>query len=174
MLILQILFFVASYHWFQTYKIQFEIFEITLAILTVLYLINSDMDSTAVITWLLILVPFPLIGSLFLLYTKQDFGFKAMRAGIQRTIDATQPYLIQDAEAILELKNRHSNNYNLVSYLENSSGHFPVYRQTDVTYFSSGEEKFKVLKEELRKAKKYIFLEYFIIGEGLMLSLIHI
>lgn len=168
LLILQILFFVASYHWFQTYKIQFEIFEITLAILTVLYLINSDMDSTAVITWLLILVPFPLIGSLFLLYTKQDFGFKAMRAGIQRTIDATQPYLIQDAEAILELKNRHSNNYNLVSYLENSSGHFPVYRQTDVTYFSSGEEKFKVLKEELRKAKKYIFLEYFIIGEGLM------
>lgn len=126
------------------------------------------MDSTAVITWLLILVPFPLIGTLFLIYTKQDFGFKSMKAGIQRTIDATQPYLIQDSEAVLELKKRHSSNYNLVSYLEHSSGHFPVYRQTDVTYFSSGEEKFKALKEELRKAKHYIFLEYFIISEGLM------
>lgn len=168
LLILQILFFVASYRWFQSYKVQFELFEITLSIATVLYLINSDMDSTAVITWLLILVPFPVIGSLFLLYTKQDFGFKAMRSSIQQTIDATQPYLIQDTEAIAELKNRHSSNYNLFSYLENSSGHFPVYRQTDVTYFASGEEKFKALKEELRKAKKYIFLEYFIIGEGMM------
>lgn len=168
LLILQILFLLASYKWFQTYKVQFEIFEIVLSLVTVLYLINSDMDSTAVITWLLILVPFPIIGSLFLFYTKTDFGFRAMKSNIQRAIDATQDYLIQDTEAVAELKRHHSSNYNLISYLENSKGHFPVYRQTDVRYFTSGEEKFEALKAELRKAKKFIFLEYFIIDEGLM------
>lgn len=35
-------------------------------------------------------------------------------------------------------------------------------------YYPSGEDCFKVMAEELRKAKEYIYLEYFIIEEGIM------
>jgi len=52
-------------------------------------------------------------------------------------------------------------------YLQNFAG-FPVYLNTKTKYLSPGEMKFKYLVEELKKAKKYIFLEYFIIEEGLM------
>ncbi|MFR4725010.1 MAG: hypothetical protein ACLT9S_08190 [Faecalibacterium sp.] len=37
-----------------------------------------------------------------------------------------------------------------------------------MTYFPSGEAKFAELLCQLEKAKQYIFLEYFIIDEGLM------
>ena len=37
-----------------------------------------------------------------------------------------------------------------------------------MTYFPNGEDAFPVMLEELKKAKHYIFLEYFIIAEGIM------
>ena len=49
-----------------------------------------------------------------------------------------------------------------------NSGYFPVYAGCEVTYFPLGEDKFEALLRELRKAKKFIFLEYFIIAEGIM------
>ena len=42
------------------------------------------------------------------------------------------------------------------------------YGGTDVTYFSLGEDKFAEMLIQLEKAKRFIFLEYFIIDEGLM------
>ena len=43
-----------------------------------------------------------------------------------------------------------------------------MYENTQVTYFPSGEAKFAALLPQLESATQYIFLEYFIIDEGLM------
>ena len=45
---------------------------------------------------------------------------------------------------------------------------FPVYDDTQTEYLSPGEKFFPIFLEELKKAQKYIFIEYFIIKEGLM------
>ena len=42
----------------------------------------------------------------------------------------------------------------------------PVYENTAMTYFPSGEAKFEELLRQLETAEKYIFVEYFIIDEG--------
>ena len=55
----------------------------------------------------------------------------------------------------------------LVKYL-NRNGCFPVYDRTEATYFPLGENMFDALLEELEKAEKFIFLEFFIIDEGYM------
>ena len=91
-----------------------------------------------------------------------------MKRAIQSNIDRSSGILKQDNQALEELKQRHTSNYNLVQYLENVNGSFPVYRHTKTTYFPSGEAKFEEMKKQLLKAEKYIFLEYFIIGEGEM------
>ena len=49
-----------------------------------------------------------------------------------------------------------------------SQTRFPVYGNTAVTYFNGGEAKFAELLRQLETAEHYIFLEYFIIDEGLM------
>ena len=46
--------------------------------------------------------------------------------------------------------------------------YYPPYSNTFTEYLPIGEIKFERLIEELRKAKHYIFLEYFIIEEGVM------
>ena len=155
-----------SYLWLHQYRVHLQVTEVILRILAIIYLFQSDMESTAVNTWLLIVLPFPIIGTLLLAYTKLDLGYRGMKGAIQSNIDRSSGILKQDEQALEELKQRHTSNYNLVQYLENVNGHFPVYRHTKTTYFPSGEAKFEEMKKQLLKAEKYIFLEYFIIDEG--------
>ena len=157
-----------SYLWLSQYRVHLQVTEVVLRILAIIYLFQSDMESTAVNTWLLIVLPFPIIGTLLLAYTKLDLGYTGMKRAIQSNIDRSSCILKQDDQALEELKQRHTSNYNLVQYLENVNGHFPVYRHTKTTYFPSGEAKFEAMKKQLLKAEKYIFLEYFIIDEGEM------
>ena len=44
----------------------------------------------------------------------------------------------------------------------------PVFQNTAVTFFPTGEDKWKEMLVQLEQAEKFIFLEYFIIDEGLM------
>ena len=43
-----------------------------------------------------------------------------------------------------------------------------MYQNTAMTYFPGGEAKFEELLRQLETAEEYIFVEYFIIDEGLM------
>ena len=56
---------------------------------------------------------------------------------------------------------------NLAKYIHRCGCH-PVYDQTAVTYFPSGEAKWEEMLKQLEQAEKFIFLEYFIVDEGLM------
>ncbi|MFC3932269.1 cardiolipin synthase [Streptococcus dentapri] len=168
LLVLQLYVIAATYIWFVNYRLHIQIFGGIIASISVLYLFNSRMDSTAKLTWMLFVIPFPILGGLFLLYTKIDWGYNGMKRQIKDNITKTIPYLHQNSNVLTELKTSHSTAYNLANYLSFGDNHFPVYKNSQATYFPSGEEKFAELKKQLRQAKQYIFLEYFIIDEGIM------
>lgn len=52
-------------------------------------------------------------------------------------------------------------------YIQNVA-HYPPHKNSTAEYLSIGEKKYEKLKEELKKAKHFIFMEYFIIQEGIM------
>ncbi len=82
-------------------------------------------------------------------------------------IDATKDMLQQDKDTLYAPELVESGTDDLCRYV-NRSGYFPIYKNTSTTFFPSGEAKFEAMLEELKKAEKFIFLEYFIITEGLM------
>lgn len=47
---------------------------------------------------------------------------------------------------------------------------YPLYAEDCTEYFKSGEEAFESILKDLRSAEKFIFMEYFIIGSGVMLD----
>lgn len=168
LIILQLGFLFLTYAWMEQYRVWITILEGIFAIAIVLYLVNSKMDAISRMTWLILIMIAPLLGSLFLIYTKLDWGYRGLKQRISYLVDLSAPYL-RDDEAILEvLKDNTSTTYHLVQYLERSRGNFPIYNNTRTTYFPTGETFFKRLKEELLLAQKYIFLEFFIIAEGQM------
>lgn len=133
----------------------------------IIYLFNSGMDSSAKLTWMLIIFLFPLAGAALLLFTQSNVGHRMETEMVSKQIENTKGMLEQPRNVILEIEHDGSGTDDLSKYL-NHTGEFPVYDKTSVEYFPLGENKFKAMLEELEKAERFIFLEYFIIEEGYM------
>ncbi|MCM1048611.1 MAG: cardiolipin synthase [Clostridiales bacterium] len=133
----------------------------------VVYLINTDMDSSAKLTWILIISVTSFFGTLFYIYTKSDIGSRALGTGCNWLIKEHKNDIQQDNAVMDELKSASNETADLVHYL-NRSGAFPATTGNKVTYYPVGEKKWEAVLEELKKAEKFIFMEYFIIEEGKM------
>ena len=48
--------------------------------------------------------------------------------------------------------------------------YFPIYANEEVIYYSLGELVFDAIKEKILKAKDYIFMEFFIVSQGELLT----
>ena len=76
-------------------------------------------------------------------------------------------YYIQDEKVLKEAEEYAASSGGQLDYISRYAG-FPVYKNTGADYYSLGEDGFPVMLEEMRKARHYIFLEYFIIEPGQM------
>jgi len=135
----------------------------------VLYLLNTPSNPTTKITWLIMVMLFPTFSAPLYFYIKLDFGHRAMKRRIAELMKKTKLALPQRESSLQKLKEADPAEARLQAYLKNV-GNFPVYDQCKIRYFSCGEEKFEELKKQLESAKRFIFLEYFIIDEGRMLG----
>jgi len=138
-----------------------------LEIISIIYIINSNSNPDFKITWILLILMLPIFGAAFYAYVKLQLGTRVIETRLREMTKKTMPYMQQDEEVLEALRMSKPANANLATYLNNQLA-FPVYRNTSVTYFSSGEEKFEEMKIQLRNAEKYIFLEYFIVEKGVM------
>lgn len=133
----------------------------------VLYILNSGIDPTAKITWLLTIMLLPVFGGLLFLYIKSDVGHIAL-AGRLNYILGQSGKTIQTEEAVLKRVQEEKPELAALEHYIGKSGAFPVYDKAKVSYFPLGEEKWKAMLEQLEQAKHFIFMEYFIVDEGEM------
>ena len=133
----------------------------------VLYVFSSDVDPSEKMTWLIVIMVMPITGSLFYIYTKSEFGHRILKKRVFDIVDASKDTLSQEETVSNEIKEIEPGFISLHNYV-NRSGNFPICDKTDVKYYELGEKKFADLLVELKRAKKFIFLEYFIIEEGKM------
>lgn len=136
-------------------------------LVSVIYLLNSKINPTAKITWLIIISVVPVFGALLLLFTQFEFGHRALKFVLTKRIDDTRNCLKQQPETLEALKQESPETALLAHYL-GRTGCFPVFDQTAVSYYPLGEEMFEELLRQLEQAKHFIFMEYFIVDEGLM------
>ena len=132
------------------------------------YLLNQDMNNSVRIPWLVVTALAPVLGVLLFCYTKEDVGHRMLKKRLLELEGQTRSQLAQDQKASTALDADCPGAASLAQYLRGRGGGFPVYENTQVTYFPSGEAKFAALLPQLESATQYIFLEYFIIDEGLM------
>lgn len=152
---------------YSEYRQQYDILTNIFVALMVLYLLNHPMNSNAKITWLVLVMLFPVFGASLFWFTQLELGHRMQKARLKHLVDSTKTS-IQQEESVLEAVTAESQDMaSLVHYLSRS-GCFPVYDKTDVKYFPCGEAKFEELLIQLKKAKDFIFLEYFIVEEGIM------
>ncbi|MCM1328446.1 MAG: cardiolipin synthase [Ruminococcus sp.] len=140
----------------------------------IVYLINSDMDSSAKLTWILVISVTSFFGTIFYIYTKSDVGSRAIGTGYNKLVKDHKREIQQDNAVMEDLNAVSRETAELVRYLDRS-GTYPATAGNKVTYYPLGENKWEAMLEELKKAEKFIFMEYFIIDEGKMWgSILHV
>ena len=107
---------------------------------------------------------FPLIGTLLYIILSNNMKRSKVLKSINENIENGQKYLIQDEFIKKEIDNK---NLGQLKYISEFAG-FPVTKNNEINYYSLGDDVYPVMLEELKKAKKFIFIEYFIINNGTM------
>lgn len=133
----------------------------------VTYLLNSKMNPAAKITWLIVIMLLPVFGVLLFSYTQSNIGHRALKARMHQIISGSKEEIVQ-SPAVLERFTEENQGAAALAYYMKRSGCHPVYEKTAVTYFPVGEDKFAEMLKQLEAAEHFIFMEYFIVEEGLM------
>lgn len=167
LLLLQFLFLFSIFYWFEGLLPHVYGGTILFSFVMVIYLLNSGINSTAKVTWLIVIMLLPVFGLLLFLFTQSDIGHRALKMRVNDIIADTKERIPQPEEVINRLSKENPGVAALAHYMRRSGCH-PVYDKTSVTYFPLGENKFEEMLKQLEEAKHFIFMEYFIVDEGLM------
>ncbi len=164
MIVLQVLIFVllaynASVSKTMSYVVMFLQFWL------VIYIVNDKSDPTMKLIWVIFIMFVPALGIMMYLYNKFQLGSFRIKKRLENIKLRTENALIPDQNIYNELQIQEKQVSMLAKYVYDYTG-CPVYRNTEVTYFNCGEEKYRALVEQLEEAREYIFMEYFIIQEG--------
>lgn len=132
-----------------------------------LYIISRRNKGAFKLSWVFTIMLFPLFGGLFYLVFKAQVSSKRLL----KNKSAVEEKMCQAAdrgdEAAKKLCAETENFAPLGRYLKDTAC-FPPYAGAQCEYLSPGERFYERLLEELEKAEKYIFLEFFILQEGQM------
>lgn len=142
-------------------------FSLLLSAITVIIVINRPGSPEFKLAWMVPMTIFPVFGVLLYLFVELQVGVRIMNTRLIQVGKEMKPYLMQDAKTQEKLENEDKQMANLAYYVSDKGG-FPVFDNSKVEYFPLGEDKFKALVEELEKAQKFIFMEYFIVAQGRM------
>ncbi len=132
-----------------------------IGVLLSLYVVSLSEPMAYKLLWIFFLLVFPAAGIVCFLFLKGRGTARRYRHLVPGGLPADEAFASPPHDSVVDGSYRR-----LVRYLSHKK--YPLTANTESTYFPVGEKKFEALLPALRAAKKYIFLEYFIIDEGKM------
>ena len=156
------------FEWLTTSFVLVEVILHILSILIVLNIVRTSRHLSSDLMWIILIMLFPVFGTFIyvLMLLSLLFGKTFRNIIIEQKKAAC--YYEQDETIISEIKSENPDYTSHLAFLQKEG--FLFYRNTDFAYYAPCEAGFETMLEELRKAEKYIFMEYFIIEEGMMFN----
>ncbi len=136
-----------------------------ISIFVVLFLIKHERHVTRALSWIIIVFIFPLFGGILYLAVGANLYMSPRLKNIVTSRKNMLKYLKQDEAVFDEIKKGDKDVNSQLEYISKFAN-YPVYfnRENAIEYYSLGDYCYPKMLEELKKAKKFIFLEYFIIN----------
>jgi len=160
------LFFISETHRaFRYLGILLQIFSIVVCI----YILNKKEKSAYKLIWIFLILLFPLFGGVVYVFFHAQARPRKLKRYTAEMNRLYKSFFLLPGNALPELAAEYQDYLPQAHYLQEHAG-FPVYKNTQTVYFSSGESFFEQVMGEMEKAEKYIFLEFFVLREGKMLN----
>lgn len=134
--------------------------------LMLLYLVNKSERPSMKMSWIILILVVPVIGvPAYLLYGEGRPTWR-MNRKIEKVKAKNVKIFCETLGEMPELEGDDRGDA-VCRYLMKYAS-FPVYGEGDVNYYKCGEDAFPVILEELKRAEKFILLDYFIVEHGKM------
>ncbi|HCX64058.1 MAG TPA: cardiolipin synthase [Eubacteriaceae bacterium] len=166
-MLVQLYFMITVILRFRDFFVFFYGFSIVLSILVVFWILNDNTNPAYKIAWMIPILLFPLFGGIFYLVFGRSRVSKKMKHRLLELSEKTREATGVHWEAMEALYKDHPQAFKQATYIKDYADS-PPYDNTESSYLSTGEEKYHAVMQEIKKAEKYIFLEYFIIEPGEM------
>ena len=135
-----------------------------IGILVVFFIFRRSTVLSKDIPWIIIIMLFPIIGSILYFILGTELIKIQFFKNIDMSIRNSKKYFDGDKNIKREVRN---NDYDILSYLFNNEN-FSITKNNKLKYYSSGEDFYKAIMLEIKRAKKFIFMEFLIISPGCM------
>ncbi|MCR5372689.1 MAG: cardiolipin synthase [Solobacterium sp.] len=163
--IFEALILLSVFKWFGEKAAWIESILRILSIVIILMIVKNSKHLSSDMMWILLISALPVPGTIAYLFLGANLVTSRTYRNIQRATADARQYYVQDEEVLQEAEENGRDCRGQFRYISRSAG-YPVYRNTGFDYYSLGDEGFPVMLEEMKKAERFIFLEYFIIEEG--------
>lgn len=139
----------------------------TISVICALYVVYKDIRPYNKLSWVFLILLLPIIGvPCYFLFGRADMT-KTSRTRMSDVMNTVAPLRTKSEETQKYLESVSQDAAKQMAYPMNV-GRFPVYMEEDTKYYSCGEDMYEDMLEDLRNAKDFIFVEFFIMRLGIM------
>lgn len=136
-----------------------------ISVLVVLYIVSKRDKGAYKTLWVFLILCFPILGGLLYLLVTCQTTTRLMRRDIQNVQEKTKGLYVLPGDSYAQAEEITGSHFPQVRYLQDYVG-YPVYSNTRTTHLCPGEAFHEALLTQLERAEHYIFLEFFIIQDG--------
>lgn len=134
------------------------------SVLFIAYLVNSSQKSEFKLVWLIPALVFPIFGISMYVLTRVNYGKRKIRKKLAIAKEITNKFTEKIGRGT-DVEKTFPEIRDIAAYAKNAEC-FPCFAGGKTTYFPSGEAAFPEMVSALKKAERFIFLDYFIIQIG--------
>lgn len=134
---------------------------------SVLHVLGDRSNIAYKIAWVIPILAFPIFGGPFYFLFRRSRLTRRELRNTQSSQDRFRAMMAGDMGAFEALAREDPDAALQSRYLLRGAS-APPYRSTEVRYYPSGESMYPQLLSDIKAAKRYVFMEYFIVEEGKM------
>ncbi len=136
-----------------------------LSTLVVLGIYSQHKTASIKMPWIMLILAFPIAGLVFYILVGINRGTRKMRKRYEDIDKVLLPLLPDNKEVQAQLKEKYPYVSNVTHYIKEYAS-YPVYQNTDVVFYDDPAKGFEAQLADLRKAEKFIFMEYHAIEDA--------
>lgn len=166
LVLIQMAIIVVLGYWLSGSGVYIYLFIEIASIFIIVGLVNDNRNSSYKIAWICIILLLPVTGHIMYALWGKSGSTKKIERKILACIEHGNTFLSYDTETAVSYAKRYPTKSRMSRYMESQS--FPLYKNNQVTYYPMGEDTFEAIFKDIAQAKKFIFLNFFIVGEGVL------
>lgn len=171
LVLLQLAAIVGLTMWLRAYTLYFYTLIEIGSIVIIIGLVNDSRSSSYKISWICIILLLPLTGHIMYFLWGHADSKKTIEKKVKSKLKHGRTFYEFQKETVELFAKKYPTKSRMVRYLESQG--FPLYKNNEVTYYPMGEDTFRAIFKDIASAKRFVLINFFIVGEGMLWNQMH-